>query len=313
MTNISYKTSQLGAFMMALTLLILTGCDALNSNDPEVATLSATELEEASEILSQSLSDQSEGLMANLNDMTATVQASGLSHDKRAFHRNPALRPCRGVSREFSHNYAADTGEHTLSYARVHEGEKCSKEVQTDLVYIFSNAEGGFIAAPRVNKSEISTIDFKGTRSGSATFTPQDSVSFSSTFSQEGAWLMTGLNSESLMATLNGAQTNIGSFSKTRGDSLKEGTYELNFEAVDVTIDGSSTTDRDLEHEITGTINYTLVMTRTHNGVTETKEAEGTIELEGNGRALLRFLGLRKVYRIHLADGRVDNATEQAG
>ena len=34
MTNAYSQLRTLSAFMMALTLLILTGCDVLNSNDP---------------------------------------------------------------------------------------------------------------------------------------------------------------------------------------------------------------------------------------------------------------------------------------
>ncbi len=61
----------------------------------------------------------------------------------------------------------------------------------------------------------------------------------------------------------------------------------------------------DLETQITGTIQYTMTMDRVTNGQEESKQVEGTIELEGNGRALLRFLGLRKIYRVTLADGDV--------
>ena len=123
---------------------------------------------------------------------------------------------------------------------------------------------------------------------------------------------MTGLNSESGIATLNGTQTNTGEYTKVKGDSSKSGVYEVTFQASDVTIDGSAE-ERDLENEISGTITYSMTMTKTRNGVSETKEAEGTIELENNGRALLRFLGLKKVYRVSLDDGRVDDVSEQEG
>ena len=312
MTNAYSQFRTLSAFMMALTLLILTGCDVLNSNDPEVATLSDEEIEEASEILSQSLADQSEGLMANLYDMTGSVNASGILHERRAFSRNPALRPCRGVSREYEYEYDEESGQHTIEYEREHEGRGCTKSIAANLVYVFADADGNYIEFPRVNKSAISTIDFNGDRMGSATNTPNDSSEFSSTFSRVGTWSMTGLNSESGIATLNGTQTNTGEYTKVKGDSSKSGVYEVTFQASDVTIDGSAE-ERDLENEISGTITYSMTMTKTRNGVSETKEAEGTIELENNGRALLRFLGLKKVYRVSLDDGRVDDVSEQEG
>ena len=71
-----------------------------------------------------------------------------------------------------------------------------------------------------------------------------------------------------------------------------------------------STSGEDLENEITGSLQYTMLLTRTVDGETSERTVEGTIELEGNGRALLRFNGLRQLYRINLTDGEVeDNST----
>ena len=306
------------AFVALLLVFAATGCDSLNNEEPEVAALSEADLETASEILSESLSDQNEGLMASLNDMTADVGVSSLIYDRRLFWRNPGLRPCRGINREFEKTYDETTGVHSINYSKNHEGDNCSKSVEVNLNYTFTDADGNFIETPRANKELISEIAFTGSRIGSGAFSSERG-SKSVTFNHSGEWNLTGLQTD--VASLTGSQANNGSYEQSRPDSAgveqtKSGTYNLEFNAVDVTITKSSSETSDLETEITGTIQYTLSMEKTVNGETEPVEVEGTIDLEGNGRALLRFLGLRKVYRVTLHDGRITDTsgnTDSAG
>lgn len=299
--------------LMALLLIFFTGCDALNNDEPEVGALSEADIEAASSIIAESISDQNEGLMANLNDMTAGVEVNRLNYSERRFGRTPGLRPCRGANREFEKTYDETTGVHAINYSRQHEGEGCQKNVEVSLNYIFTDTLGGFIAEPRVNQDQVAAIAFEGTRVGSGS-SEKPRGSRSVTFNQAGNWNLQGLQSD--VATLEGTQTNSGSFEYTRPDStgesmeVRSGNYHLEFSTVDVAISQTAGEETDLETQISGTIQYKMTMEKNMNGETETQEMEGTIELEGNGRALLRFLGLKKIYRVTLDNGDIRDTND---
>ena len=300
---------------LLMIFLVLTGCDSLNNEEPEVGALTEEDLEAASSIMAESLSDEKEGMMSDLYDMTANVEGQRLSYSGRRFWRDPILRPCRGTNFEYDKTYDATTGIHAVTYQRMHENENCQKTVDVSLNYIFTDSDGNFIATPRVNASDISEIAYEGSRSGSGTYTSRRGGEQFRSFNQTGSWNLSGLQSN--IATLTGEQTNAGEYSYQRPDSTGElqtrtGTYTITLETVDVTL-AQSAGEEDLENELTGSIQYTISMTRTVNGETETKEAEGVIELEGNGRALLRFNGLRQLYRVSLRDGEVEHTDETTG
>ena len=293
--------------------VVFSGCDALNSDKPEFSELTEEDLEAASAILGESLSDQTEGLMADLNDMTADVDVRQIAYSGRRFHDNPTLRPCRGVNREFESSYDETTGMHSIHYSRVHESENCAKSVEVNLNYIFTDSTGAFIAAPRVNRQAIASISFEGSRAGSARFVTPRGATHARSSEQRGQWNLSGILSD--VASLTGSQTNDGSYEHTRLDSTgaeitKAGSFHIEFSTVDVTIAHNSTTETDVETQVTGTIQYTMTMEVTRNGETELKETEGTIELAGDGHALLRFLGLRKVYRVSLRDGMIKDSRD---
>ena len=288
--------------------LIASGCDSLNNEEPEVAAISTEDLEAASSIMGESLSDQNEGMMASLNDMTASLDVQGLSYNSRRFFRDPLSRPCRGVNRESERTYDETTGVHNITYSRTHEAQNCAKTVTVDLNYIFTDADGNFIATPRASAASISEIAFEGSRTGSGTYTNRRGNERTRSYEQTGNWNLSGMLTNT--STLNGTQLNEGDYAYTRLDSTGNevdvsGTYSIELNTVDVTITQNET-EEDLENQITGTLQYTITMNRTINGETEDKLIEGTVELEGNGKALLRFNGLRQLYRISLSDGEVE-------
>jgi hypothetical protein len=301
-----------GAFtvlVVALLTLSLSGCDILNNDEPEVAAMTAEDLELASELMADALSDQSEGLMADLNDMTASVENQRIVYAGRNFWNNPSLRPCRGINRDYSRSFDPATGTFTIAYSRQHEAENCSKSVEVHLQYVFTDSTGAFVAEPILQRRSIAEIAFEGTRTGTASHMFPNGDTRTASMEQEAQWNLSGLNGSADVATLAGTQTKTGTYAKTMGDSLTlEGTYTLNMETVDVTIQASAAAGDDgandeIEAKVTGTIHYTMTMTQTVNGESTIKETEGTIDLEGNGHALLRFLGLNPIYRINLRDG----------
>lgn len=298
----------LSSLLFLLLFVIASGCDTLNNEEPEVASVSEADLEAASSIMAESLSDQNEGMMANLNDMTANIGTQSLSYDMRRFHRDRDLRPCRGVDRDYERTYDDVTGVHAINYSRTHQGPGCEKSVEVSLNYIFTDGDGNFVSTPRVSADSVSEIAFEGSRIGSSMYTNRRGAERTRSFEQTGEWNLSGLLTET--STLNGTQTSIGDYSFVRLDSTGTeqtvtGTYSMELTTIDVTVTQTES-EEDLENQITGSLQYTINMTRTVNGETADRAVEGTVELEGNGRALLRFNGLRQLYRITLSDGEVE-------
>ena len=299
----------LSSIFFLLLFVVASGCDTLNNEEPEVASVSEADLEAASTIMGETLSDQNEGMMSSLNDMTANIGLQSLSYDMRRFHRNSDLRPCRrNVDRNYERTYDETTGIHAIVYSRIHQGANCEKNVNVNLNYIFTDADGNFIATPRISADQVSEIAFEGDRTGSSSYTNRRGNERTRSFEQIGSWNLSGLLTDT--ATLAGTQTSTGDYSFVRTDSSGNpqtvtGTYSLELATVDVTVTQTET-EEDLENQLSGSLQYTINMTRTVNGETEEKVIEGTIELEANGRALLRFNGLRQLYRVTLSDGEVE-------
>ncbi len=294
--------------VLFLFLVAASGCDTLDNDEPEVAAITPADAETASLLVAESLSDENEGMMASLNDMTANVGAQGLSYDRRRFLSDPLLRPCRGTNREYEKTYDPESGVHTITYSKNHEGANCEKSVEVTLNYTFLDAANMPIEFPRLQADETSEIAFEGERVGSGTFTNRRGMTRSRSFEQTGNWNLSGLLTN--VASLDGEQISDGEYTYTLIDEegneeVRSGTYHVELRTVDVTYEQAEA-ESDLENQLTGSLQYVIVMTRTVNGETETRETEGTIELEGNGRALLRFNGLRQLYRVHLASGDVD-------
>ena len=147
-------------------------------------------------------------MMASLNDMTASIGTSDLAYSRRRFAADPLRRPCRGVNREYERTYDETSGVHNISYSRTHEGPNCSKTVDVDLNYTFTDGDGGFIATPRLSEDAIAEIAFEGTRMGTGTYTNRRGNERTRSFNQTGNWNLSGLLSN--VSTLNGTQTNEG-------------------------------------------------------------------------------------------------------
>ena len=169
MNTTSFFTRTFSVFALAF-LVLFTGCDALNSTESEFAAMTEEDAEVASAIIADAMSDQTEGVMADINDMNADIGTSDLEYKGRRFWTNPTLRPCRGRQRSYERTYDPATGVHTLSFTREHEGRGCSKSVSAELNYTFTDIDGEYIAAPKARRDDVNSIVFTGQRSGQGTY-----------------------------------------------------------------------------------------------------------------------------------------------
>ncbi len=300
---ITFRTPRLSTLLAVCGLLLLAACD--DAIETTGADLSEADVALAAEIAAQALSDADEGTMADLNDLNASVGDTDLGYgDGPVAQRAGAFadRAWRQPNKRYLAVYDSATGEHTVAYQRTFTSPRYSKELTVQFVYVFTDADGNFIARPRADARAIDAIAFHGQRSGFTRAERPNGGSRESRFAREARWEATDVQSG--IVAFVGAQQDKGIFRAERGDTTVERTYEATFRTENVTLTRANARDG-IEAAVTGQIVYAITMQHTGPGGSMEKTVEGTIELEGNGKALLRFLGTRQIYRVDLKNGDV--------
>ena len=298
------------AFVALALALVLSACDSSTvSDDPEVDQLAA---DEAAEVVASALADTDGGLVASMEDMTAAISYDGMDdsrvvqvgRDRQRDGDDRRHRACRG---DHSLTYDEPSGTHTVVYDCSVESLSFSKSLAATLNYQFRTEAGEFIPRPWANWDLVDSVDFRGAKSGSVMRT-RGNASMESAFEQTGSWVLSGLAGDGA-ALLAGSQTREGTrqLETARGTSSRD--FSVTLSSDDIQIADS---EDGITRSVTGTVSYTAVVEIDTPTKTETKTVEGTIELDGSGRALLRVFGLPTVYRISLYDGEQEG-TETAG
>ncbi|MFP8488718.1 hypothetical protein ACKGJO_06410 [Gracilimonas sp. Q87] len=297
-TNLSKATG-----LILTSALIFSACSLgdvsseLNNNE-----LTPEEMEAASQIMGEALSDDNDGVFSSLNDALATVSSDGFSQENTSFKNDDDDDDYsgRGNERNFNYEYDPATGTHTLSFDRSVVKPNFEKNISALLTYIFTDIDDQFIAMPRVNKDRIENIEFTANRNGDKT-----SNFRSSDFSRADTFAITGVSDATSILTLDGKHTGNGSITGVRGNG---DTFERSFvneiNLLDVQINKDTVAYYgSLEQGVTGTLTYEMSLYKNNNGDESTKTVSGTIEMDGDGTALLRFENLAKIFKVNLQTG----------
>ncbi len=283
-----------------VTAVTFSACSSVNN---DVESLSEEDVQVAAQIVASSLSDDESGLVASMYDAFSGVDNSGIfySSDSRS-KAAPRGDGGRGRERNFSHSYDSTTGVHTISYERSVENDRYSKSVSLLQEIIYTDLDGEFIARPRANKDSIEAISFNSTKNGSF-----ESSSKTSSFTKTDDFDISGVHSTSNILSMDGTHTGMGEAEGTLNDSTSARAYEINITYENVEIDKDTVQAYgNLENGVTGTMTYSIFMSKTVNGVPEETLVEGTVELEEDGTALMRFNKINRIIRFSLKDGERD-------
>lgn len=295
------KTNHLTAWTAGLLLAFtFTACDTVNTSQE---TLSDEDINAIQAVVADALSDQGEGFISELYDITGDISPTGMEEVQRSIAGETTAtqsRPRRGHDSNYNGNYDPETGWHTIAFRRLYEGPLFEKYMAAMLKYRFSTDNERWIEWPRRFADHIYTVEFQGEREGYAKGAFRNSE-----YLRKGAWVLSGYNTD--IMELAGRQNNTGSMSVVQRDGgTIEREFDLRFEIVDVTIAKPNREEERLEHLVTGTINYWITLTHTRNGGSRVVESRGSIDLNGDGSALMRLMGLSRVVSIDLATGEVD-------
>lgn len=312
------RLSTLYGILFLATAVALAACNDLGPNQDELE-LTQEELEMATVILSNSLSDEHGGMVSILYDAVSEVQSDQIRYssaessktgesDIYAANNHPSDQHHRGRGGEsgYESSYDPETGEHRISFFRNVDGPVVQRTMAAEYVYIYTDAEGQFLEFPRRSHDLIETIDFKGMREGSTTGLMREH-----SFARIDTLFLDGLSSASALLTLEGNHSSNGEMkiSASRFAGLTNRSYELTYTMEDVQVDKAVVMENgNLEQGITGFMSYELFMSMTVNGEVRDREVSGVIELSGDGTALLRFGHLDRLFRIFLGTGEVEES-----
>ena len=300
----SYKNLKIQRIPLLLALLSVGfwSCSSV-SNDTEL--ISDADLDMAAEIMGSSISDQQSGLMNSVYDALSTISSTGISYgnDKNFLMKSDKdERGGRGFERSFSHTYDSTTGVHTLSFDRSFEKGLFSSSISTLQEIQYVDLEGNFIAKPKLHRDAVNQINLHSTKSGqnsnphkSSEFTKIDSLYF------------TGVHATQSLVRMDGSHHGFGSGAAVLRDSSSHSrSFEVKVVFDDIEIDKDTLAAYgNLENAVTGTLSYSMTMNKVINGVPEETVMEGTIDLEEDGTALMKFYKYDRMYRLGLRDGDV--------
>jgi hypothetical protein len=279
--------------------LVFHGCsDVTNTTKEELTEEEVLVLEG---VLGNALSEEDEGLLSGMMDMTGHFGTNGLNHRYRrsgAFEGSPFG--------DFTREYDPETGIHSISFTRDVDRPQWSVSLSALMEYQFTDPDGAFLEFPYADSTFIQTIQFNGTRTGQT-----ERPNRSSSFERVANWTLSDIQSVDGVMTLEGSQTGTGSMMVSRpagGEFSREYTTQLDL--VDVTLQEATEDEDRLPYLVSGVIEYQTTITKTVNGEETVNEYSGTIELSENGEALVRFFGLKRTLRLNLANGsRVDSGS----
>ncbi len=287
----------------AITTLVFTtlfiGCSAVNN---DVESLTDDDIAIATEVIAESMSDDNSGVMSSLYDAVSTVDNSGISYGNQSQQKvSPENnRSGRGQERNFTHSYDSTTGIHTTQFSRSVVTELFSKSVSIVNTHLFLTPENEFVEFPKVDYSTIESVDYTSNRSGSST-----APNRTSEFAHADSFFISGIHSSSNKLGIDGTHESKGSTSGTfRNGTEASRNFDVNFKLTNVSIAKDSVLAfGNLAQGVTGTITYSMNITRTLGDESDAKEISGEIELVGDGTALLKFKKIAKVIRFNLTNG----------
>lgn len=275
----------IGLFLISSCTNSVTHTDDVQASEEDITVLQ--------NVVGDALSDQGEGFLSTIQDLTAQLHQEGMQY---RFRNNPDWR---GPLNNYNYVYNPETGVHTIQYRRGFNRPNFSKLLQVRLEYLFLDAANGFIEFPGQDADLIESISFTGTRNG---FT--EGPVRRSEFERASSWNLDGFSAANEFMNLSGIQTHNGSMVIRGREGVQASrTFNMTFNLVDITIQKPDANEDRLEYLVTGIIEYDVEMVMFRNGEEVTREFSGTIELDGNGAALMRVLGLQRVIRLQLATG----------
>ena len=296
-------------FILTLSVIwLMAGC-SIDGYENASAPITDQEIQLAGQIIGESISENQSGILSTFSEAFAIPTSSGLI-------TGPSLLSSgsfRNIE-DYSYTYDSATGEHHVKYTVQRNTLLISSSTQVMLTYIFYDAGESTIEFPEQEMERIDAVDFKSEQSGTINTGSKNSV-----FSRTDRILLNGLNDQTDILTLDGFHSGEGLFSTTTATGNQiEREYLLDMNYLDIKINKAVVLlNRNFRNGVNGALSYESTVRVVNNGTSvETGNAKivnGTIEMNGDGTALLNFRDQIEPIRLRLDDGDVFDDDEFEG
>lgn len=296
-------------FILTLSVIwLMAGC-SIDGYENASAPITDQEIQLAGQIIGESISENQSGILSTFSEAFAIPTSSGLI-------TGPSLLSSgsfRNIE-DYSYTYDSATGEHHVTYTVQRNTLLISSSTQVMLTYIFYDAGESTIEFPEQEMERIDAVDFRSEQSGTINTGSKNSV-----FSRTDRILLNGLNDQTDILTLDGFHSGEGLFSTTTATGNQiEREYLLDMNYLDIKINKAVVLlNRNFRNGVNGALSYESTVRVVNNGTSvETGNAKivnGTIEMNGDGTALLNFRDQIEPIRLRLDDGDVFDDDEFEG
>lgn len=284
--------------------LAISSC-SIDSFENSSAPITDEETQIAGQIIGESISENQSGILSTFSEAFAVPTPSGLEN-------GPSLLSTGSFRNLETYSYSFDTesNEHRVFFTIGRETPLLSSATDVSLSYIFYDSGGNPIEFPADQKERIDAVDFSSEQSGTITTGSKNSV-----FSRTDRIIMSGISSNSGLLTLDGFHSGTGNFSAV---SLSGATiqreYALDMNYLNIQIDKATVqSNRNFRSGVTGALSYESTVRDVSSETGSTKIVNGTIELNGDGTALLNFREQPEPIRLRLDDGDLFDEDEFEG
>jgi hypothetical protein len=290
------KLSFLKISLLLMTVLLLQSCsiDGFEQNSSEL-TLEESLI--AGQIIGESVSENQNGLLSSFSEAFAVPTESNLETGP-----SPLSTGSFRNLENYSYEFESETGVHSITFTRQDNNQFFTTTSSYTLNYIFYDINQNVIRFPAEQQNEIEAVEYTAFRSGDILADTKSSV-----FTRTDRLFIDGLSSDTDILTIDGYHSGEGLFTKVRADGSQiEREYLLDINYLDIRINKPVVlSSRNFRNGVTGALSYESTIREMGNGNPETKIVNGTVELNGDGTALLKFREQFDTFRLRLANGEV--------
>ncbi len=299
------KITHLAAFLTGASFLLMS-C-SVDGFEQNTSTLTIEESIIAGQIIGESVSEKQEGLLSSFSEAFAIPTSSGLVDGPSAL----ATGSFRNLE-NYAYSFDAETGEHTATFTKHTNTDILSSQTDYKLIYLFLHDDGNTIELPNNRRDLIEAVDFRAERIGEI-----QSASKQSIYTRNDRLFIEGISETGEFLSIDGFHSGEGLFTQLRNDGTQlEREYLLDVNYLDIRINKPVVLrNRNFRSGVNGAFSYEKTIRQASNGNNGpgTKIVNGTVELNGDGTALLRFREQFDTFRLRLANGEVFDDEEFEG
>ncbi len=290
--------------LLILSGIMLWGCE-IDRYDQDRTPLTGDEALLAGQIIGESVSENRSGMLSIFPEAFAVPTESGLTE-------GPSLLSAGSFRNllDYTYEFDAASGEHRVTFSTLEDNELLQRSASHTLSYLFLDRNGDTLAYPDQQRQQIETVFYEASRNGSI-----QADARSSFYTRSDQLFMDGLSSTSDVLTLDGFHSGQGIFRLHPPDETPmEREYQLDINYLDIRIQKSVVQkNRNFRSGVNGALSYELTVRQTRNGAPESKIVNGTLELNGDGTALLKFREQFDTFRLRMDNGDVFDEDEFEG